>query len=230
MVPLGALACLLLTSCSTTAFQRLDTAVFYKRDIQIEVNGKKYEGVTVIPQAKSYKIKLESEGDMDMLLWRSCAREDSGSHKRPGNFLFPKPNIVEYQYDPLPGLEDQHTCPLRIDSYQVKNGQHSWAFLTFEHTQYQVKFTLDCNGRPIRYNGVGACQQKQGLLARVHFPLPTMIAPPSDGCPMPENLGNYTYKWEVGAGECLYHFKTNDGKLGKFITIGYSGVLVRGGV
>lgn len=184
-----------------------------------------------IPKADSYNIKLESAGNMDMVLWRSCAREDSGSQKKPGFFIFSGNNKTEYVYNPLPGLEDTGTCPLRIDVYEVEKGQHSWAFLEFEHPDYLLPFDLDCNGRKKTFSGVGTCQQKAGLLARVHFDEPIMFAPPEpDKCPTPKRIEKGVYKWEVGTGECLYHFKTSAGLLGKFISIGYQGVLIRGGV
>ena len=221
-----------LAACSTMQFQKLDQKVFYKRDLAIKVNGKKYDGVVVIPEAPKYEIELESPGNIDMILWKSCAREDSGSPKRPGFFIFKGEKTVKYTYEPLKGVEDTGTCPLRIDAYDAKNNQHAWAFLLFEHPdEFAVPFEFDCNGRRVPFSGVGACQHKAGLIARAQFFEAVMFATPKpEGCPMPKKVGQYLYKWEMGIKECLYHFKTKNGDYGKFTGIGYQGVLVRGGI
>jgi len=227
----GIAVAILASSCSTTQFQELDKRVFYKRDLTISVNGKSYEGVVTVPRETSYKIQIESEANVDMIIWRGCAREDSGTPKKPGLFNFLSQRKIYYTYTPQPGLEDLGTCPFRLEAYDSTKNQHGWAFLEFEHPNYKVKFELDCNGRRAAFDGVGTCQQKAGLLMRAHFGERIDFAKPMpEGCPMPRYDVEGLYEWEAGPGECIYHFQNEKYELGKFIVIGYQGILIRGGV
>lgn len=225
------LVALLLVGCASTEFQKLDEKLFYKRDIAVTINGHVYDGVVTVPRAPEYRMKIEAPGDMDMVLFKSCAREDSGTVAKPGFFKFSSKRVIEYTYRPLEGLEDAMTCPLVIEAYDAKNNQHSWAFIDFLHPNYQVPFALDCNGRRSEPNeGVGICQQKMGLIAMARFGEPIRFATPHGDCPTPKKVGDYTYRWEVGRGECLYNFDTKDGRVGKMTIIGYEGILLRNGV
>lgn len=223
---------LALAGCASTQFQKLERDVLYKKDLAITVNGQSYDGVVVIPEARIYEIEIESPSNIDMILWRSCAREDTGTPKKPSFFIFKGPKQVKYTYEPRQGLEDTGTCPLRVDAFEAKNNQHAWAFLIFERPrEFKVPFQFDCNGRAVDFKGVGACQHKAGLIARVQFQEPIMFATPKPNkCPMPKKVGQYLYKWEMGVGECLYTFRTANKKYGKFIAIGYQGILIRGGI
>lgn len=236
MMAAGVLFLSSLVACSTTQYQKLEKDTFYRRDLSITVNKKSFVGVVVIPKAESYAIDIKAVSDIDMALWRSCAREDSGNPEKPGWFIFKGSKDFNYQYTPNPGLEDTGTCPLRIDTFEKKNNQHAWAFLEFEHPDYVVSFEADCNGRRQTFNGVGACQHKAGLITRIHSDVELMFAP-ADPKSCPEvrrdatvKSGKYVYRWEMGVGECLYHFKDVRNRRGKHIGIGYQGVLVRGGV
>lgn len=222
----GGIACLLLATCSSTP-QILDPEIFYKRDIRIEVNEKEYEGVTTVPNAPDYKLKLKPRGDMDLIIIRTCAREDSAEEQSSGFFIF-KGDEFEYHYIPNPGLEDVGVCPLRVDVYDSGEGKHSWALLDFEHPDYEVPFEVDCNGRRRLFSGVGVCQARNGLIQRFHFKEPIRFATPlPSGCPMPEKKSNYVYDFKIALEECLYHFDTKGGRLGRLTTIGYEGILVR---
>ena len=230
---LASMAVVMLASCASTQFQKLEKDVFYKRDLGVRVNGQSFEGVVTIPEKGFYEIELEAPADIDMVLWRSCAREDTGSPKKPGLFKFLNSKTVEYFYTPNPGQENLDVCPLRIDAYDAKNNQHSWAFLSFERKEFKLEFELDCNARRSSYRGVGSCQHKTGLPMRAHFGEEVRFAPPKpDGCPMPEPVPNEfgVWTWPMATGECLYKAETRDGKKARFIGIGYEGVLIRGGV
>lgn len=227
---LAGVALLTLANCASTEFQKLERNVFYKRDLGLSINGNKYEGVVVLPEAKKYEIELDSPGNIDLIIWRSCAREHTGSPKKPGFFIFKGAKQVKYTYEPLAGVEDIGTCPLVIDAFDAKDNQHAWAFLMFEREEFKIPFELDCNGKREPFTGVGRCQNKAGLVTRAQFFEAIMFATPETGCAKPKKVGQYLYKWNMSKNECLYHFKTRSADYGKFITIGYEGVLVRGGV
>jgi hypothetical protein len=223
-----------LASCASTQFQQLEKDVFYKRDLGVRVNGVLYEGVVTIPESTTaYEMELVAPADIDMVLWRSCAREDSGSPNKPGLFKFLSSKEVKYTYTPNPGQENKDTCPLRIDAYDAKNNQHSWAFLSFERKEFKLEFELDCNARRQSFNGVGSCQHKSDLPMRAHFGEEVRFAPPKPaGCAVPKKVpGEFgVWTWPMTTGECVYKAENRDGEKARFIGIGYQGVLIRGGV
>lgn len=214
----------ILASCSTVT-QTMDPKLFYKRDVGIEINAKTYEGVVVVPRAPQYEMVLTPKGDIDLLLLRSCHREFSGEKLSPGWF---GKNKFKYVYQPTPGLEDVGTCPVRVDMYESKPGRNSWAFLDFEHPDYQLQAFLNCNANSMPVNGVAVCQAKYNTIQRIRFYEPVQFAPPKpDTCNMPHKAADGAYEWEVSLGECLYHVRNAQGVKARMTVIGYEGVLVR---
>lgn len=226
----GVFVAVTLAACSSV-HQKLDPKLFYKRDIKIEVNGRGYEGVVTIPKSREYRIKMSPKGEMDLVLIRSCAREDSAEKQggESGFFIWSSRKTFEYLYRPNRGLEDEGVCPLRVDVYESEKGRHSWALLDFEHPDYKLEFQTDCNGRREHHNGVAVCQARKGLIQRLHFPEPVRFsAPLPENCPKPKRKGIYFYEFPLELGECLYHFDTKSGKMGRLTTVGYEGILIRG--
>lgn len=212
-----------LVACSSVQ-QQLDPKVFYKRDIQIDINGSTFEGVTVVPYASKYDLVLTAKGDLDLILLRSCHREFTGEKLSSGWF---SKNKFKYTYVPVLGLEDDRVCPLRIDAYESAKGRHSWAFIDFTNPKYQLRYELSCNGSVGLAIGVGVCQAKKGTAQRVRFWEPVRFAAPKpDGCAVPVKNGDW-YEIDASLGECLYHFDSKDGKIGRLTQVGYEGVLVR---
>ncbi len=224
-IAVAAAGMLLLTSCASTN-QVLEQGVFYKRDVGIEVNGRTYEGVVVVPKASKYSLTMRPKGKLDLVLLRTCHREYTGEKLSPG-FLGMGGGAFRYEYVPDPGLEDVRVCPLRVEVYESEKGRHSWSLIDFEHPDYAIKYTLHCNGSVSSPNGVGVCQTKAGLLQRLAFEEPIRFAPPEPvGCALPMKK-NGAYEFAATLGECLYHFQTWDGRLGRLTVVGYEGVLVR---
>ena len=221
-------AILLMLTISCAEYQQLEVDMYYKRDIGIKVNGNSYEGVAVIPRADKYEITLEPKGDMDLILVRSCHREHS-FEKKSKKFLWIRigSNSFQYTYEPNP-KERERVCPLRIEVYEAVNGRHSWALLDFEHPDYQLKASIWCNGELKTFNGVSICQAKTGLIQSINFPEIIEFADPPKGCNLPRYIDD-TFEWEMSKGECLYHIRSESGKLHRMTTIGYEGVLVREG-
>ena len=215
---------LVLCSC-TSVPQKLEPGLFYKRDVGIEINGRAFEGVVVVPRAAQYDMVLAPRGNIDLLLLRSCHREYSGEKLSPGWF---GKNKFRYTYVPVTGLEDRGACPVRVDMYESTPGRHSWAFLDFEHPDYELAATLTCNGTVTRVNGVGVCQAKEHTIQRIRFEEPVQFAPPMpEGCAMPKKAEDGAYEWEASLGECLYHVRNHTSALARLTVIGYEGVLVR---
>ena len=218
------LALFVLSGCAGT-YPTLDKNVFYKRDIVVGVNGRDFEGVVTVPYAKSYQFTVQPRGEIDLMLLKSCHRTFSVEKVSSGWFGNRK---FLYNYTPVSGIEDQRVCPIRIDSYESgKEGRHSWGVIDFENPSYTVQASLDCDGVSRQVNGVGICQAKKDTVQRITFKEPVRWAPPlPETCnkPIQKGLG---YELLMPLGECIYHFDTKDGRLGRLITVGFEGVLVR---
>jgi hypothetical protein len=220
------LAALILSSCSSVQMT-LEPGMFYKRDIGIEVNGQSYEGVTVIPYAKTYNITLVPKGELNLMLIRSCHREYSVEKETSGWFNFGKKPKFVYSYTPVPGIEDTRTCQLRIDAYESGKSRHSWAFLDFTSPEYKLQASLTCNGTIVNMNGVGTCQAKEQTVQRIRFNEEVRFAPPKpSNCNQPKVVDG-AYEIESTVGECLYQFQNRENELGRLTIVGYQGVLVR---
>jgi hypothetical protein len=222
------LAAQFIVGCAAT-YQQLEPGRLYKRDAKIEISGKAYEGVVVVPRQSQYEFLVTPKGGIDLLILRTCHREYVAEKVDPG-FMGIGGGQFKYSYKPVIGLEDTRVCPLRVDFFESsKEGRHSWAFVDFEHPEYTVNGRLTCNGAITPFHGVAACQNKVGLIQRLDFLEPVQFAPPKpDSCNMPRKV-NSSYELEVSLGECLYHFRTRDNRIGRFTMIGYEGILVREG-
>lgn len=219
----------LLAGCSG-AVQKLDPSIFYKRDIRVEVNGKAYEGVVTVPRSSSYNVTLKPQGNLDMVLVKSCHREDTAQKSTSGGFFnFKSKTEFSYAYEPRPGLENgELACPLTVDVYEVAKGRHSWAFIDFEHPSYSLPFQVDCNGHTSQATGVFVCQAKKGLVQRVSSPVALSWYPAEPAaCAKPMRVSNYQYEIALSGDICVYMFDAKDGRRGRLTTIGYSGVLLR---
>ncbi len=220
------LSILLITGCSSVQ-QTLETDVFYRRDIGVEVNGQYFEGVTVVPYAKSYLINLIPPGKITLMLIRTCHREFSPKLSEKGWGLFKnKKQSYAYEYVPVQGIEDVRVCPLRVEVYESDKGRHSWAMIEMENPAYSLRFTVDCNGETHHANGVAACQAKEKSIQRLRFSEPVRFAPATPGCSEPVYRGG-AYEIQATAGECSYVFDTQDKKVGRLTLVGWQGVLVR---
>jgi hypothetical protein len=218
--------CLLLSACST--YQTLTPGIYYKRDIEVTINSKVYEGVVVVPHAAQYEFKFSPKGDMDMIIIRSCQRTYA-AEKQSGGFLgIGKRKEFTYIYSPQFPIESDRVCPLRADAYESgSEARHSWSFVDFESPNWQIKYRLKCSDKVIDVNGVGVCQEMIDTTQRVEFGEPVRFAPSSPGCSNPVSKGSMAYEFKLSEGECLYVFDTQDGRLGRLTMIGYKGVLLR---
>ena len=66
---------LFLVSCSINQVPEVN--LFYKKELQMIVNGISYSGVAVVPRVKSYDIHLISPDNLDYLTYETCHRHVS---------------------------------------------------------------------------------------------------------------------------------------------------------
>lgn len=219
---------LFLAGCGGMPNQKLNPELFYKRDINLEINGRTYEGVSVVPYASSYQIDIEPRGaDIDMLLITSCHREYSAEKTASGWFIFRKRNRFRYTYNPVPEIENDGDCTLRINTFEKDEGRHAWALIAFEHPKYRLRGSLYCNGVREDASGVSVCQSKKGLTQRVDFGESVEFAKVSAGCAVPRRTSIGNYEFDIASGECIYTVRNVRDERHRLIMIGYEGILIR---
>lgn len=205
-------------SCNTTVDQKLDPTVFYRRDMWMTVNGKPWDGVAVVPLAPKYDFKVKTVGRNDLFTITTCHREERLRNQR---------DEVEFTYVPNVGVEDKPSCAMRLGGFEKDRGRHSWAFVEFEHADYKVEGTMQCNGQTIGVRGKGVCQSFAGLVQRVKFKYPVKISP-SLGCPMPTPKDELNFDFEIVKGECVYEFwEPSFSRRFLLTTLGYEQILIR---
>ena len=225
---LGAVVVAVLVSACSSVPQKLDPKLFYRKDLPFCVAGVQcHEGVAVLPRMSSYEIEIAPKGDanIDLLLVTSCHREESFEKTSSGWFIFAKKNKFKYFYTPVPGIEDDGLCSLRVNTYEKALGRHSWSVIRFEHPKYRLPAQLTCNGSVSQVGGVSICQSKAGLVERIKFSEPVMVVGDAE-CPPMKRVGD-SYEFESKIGECGYTFRTSDGRIHDMLSVGYEGVLVR---
>ena len=204
-----------LTGFGAAPRQQLDPNKIYRREIQLEVNGLKGEGVLVALKSSKYVIKGKSKNDFDLLTISTCHR-DFKAEKLGNEF--------EYEYEPVSGLEDMGGCPLRISGFDAK-GAHSWGLVDFEDDLAKAQATLKCNGVIREAHGVSVCQSREGLIQEIKFMISMRISP-DQTCPMPLASDEKTFQFPIAPKECVYAFMSLDGQIHRLTTIGYQGILL----
>ena len=246
---------LVVVGCSGVP-QRLDPEKFYKRDLPYCIdNVGCYEGVSVIPELPEYKIIIEPKGgaNIDLLLATSCHREESFEKTDSGWWIFKDKKKFTYYYQPVPGIEDDGDCELFLNTFEKDKGRHAWAILRREHSKWQLRGQVGCNGKTIQYGGKSVCQSKVGLKQRIDFGrTPIQFAPPlsvqmdengmltvdnsrpPDHCPWPTrvedkdgNLISGLYEIRLASGMCSYVCRNQDDERHSLLTVGYEGILIR---
>jgi len=217
----------LTAGCSSTPLQILDPDTFYKRTVPITVNGKVYDGITVIPKSPRYDITLHPKGDINLLTIRNCHRDYGAKKDAPGWKLFGKDDqSFSYVYKPIKDFEDLRTCPLRIEVLS-HDGQHSWAFIDFENPIYKLHGVMACNSKVVQVYGVGACQARKSTVQLIKFEESVIFAPAKpDKCEDAKWVVDH-YEITVVPGECSYMAKSEEGeKYIRFTMIGHHGILL----
>lgn len=214
-----------MTGCALVN-QKLNPDIFYQRDIQLEINGEKFEGTAVPKRADKYEIKIKAKGKIDMLTVTSCHREDKFEEPSAGWFSSGKQFV--YNYKPIPGLEDGRGCLLDIGAYEKIKGRHAWATIQFQTASEKLPAEILCDGSSIKSSGVSICQAKAGLLQKIVFPRRVKVSPDSKECDVMKTTDELTYTYEMPLGECNYYFVSKDSQIHGHTTLGYQSILIRG--
>lgn len=231
------LTAFLLSGCSTEFLSRpkLDPKINYQRDIVFHVSflsGGKWSpeylinGMGVMPEADSYKIKVLPPGKADMITITSCHREEKMANpEKDGMFK----GTYSFQIDLVQGLESKRTCPIDIGVYEKEAGRHGFATMAISTEREKLPALTKCNGRVKQYSGVSVCQAKAGLLQRYEFKVPVDIAT-IPGCEIRPSPDGLNWEFVMPQGSCTIYFieKKNPDNIHQANLFGYEIIPIRG--
>lgn len=219
----------LLACVTTRQLYTPDGNAVYMHRLSIDVNGKSFKGVGVVPLASEYKIEVDPPGKIDRIVWRTCSREDvidEPSTGWSGKFKF--------KISPTPGLEDVNSCALEIVVLEQKKRRNAFGLIEFQDRRPQISLPakLSCNGVQTLEQGVAVCQSSAGLYQQIEFDVPVVQAGAEHNCDVVRPLrGNERiYRFPMAQGACTYYFVAkqkheNGERLAlRLSTIGYTDV------
>ena len=206
--------------------QGITDGVFYKRDMDLKVSGRRAEGVLVLPKATSYDFEIRAKGRLDLFTFATCHREET--RERAGERgLFGDRRRVRLKYAPVDLESGPISCPVQIGGFEKKKGRHSWGFVDFEHESMKLPATIFCNGRTLKATGVSACESRQGLIQVIQFQ--TEVFWPERGCPRFETEDNKRLRFTMPQGQTTCRFKERSelGREFRITLMGYQKILIR---
>lgn len=224
------LTCLLFLAGCTSVSQKLDPRLFYKRDMKIEVNGFKGEGVLVVRSANNYDFAVDARGRLDLFTFTTCHREETKEKAGEGG-LFGNKHKRTWNFVPVNGMEAGGiSCPVQLGGYEKVKGRHSWALVDFEHPDLTLPAKIKCNGSVYNSKGVSICQSKTGLIQEISFTTDVLTTKQKhENCPPLESKDMKVFRYEIPKGQCVYRFLTKGGDAAwhRHTTIGYEKILIR---
>jgi len=220
------------SGCNTQSNPNISNEIFYKRDMILEVNGMKGEGVLVVPHASSNAFYVTARGDLDLFTFTTCHREetteDAGNINERVGWVFKrtitKKREIKFNYIPSP-IEAEGGCPVLLGGYEELKGRHSWGMVDFETPDATLPAVLACNGQVIKANGVSICQARVGLIQTITFATEVKVSP-APGCELGKIAGA-KFEFETPRGQCVFAFISPDARIHRLTTLGYEQVLIR---
>lgn len=225
------------TSDSLTKTTGVDNGPVYKMDMIIQINGKTFEGMGVVPLAPYYDIAIDAKGTLNLLTVTNCHRDIAKENAFEKGFFKDK-SKARMKIQLFDEEESDIACPMNIAGFEVKGGRHSWGFIDFQNPKMKLQATTKCNGVKSEVTGVAVCQGSEGTLQFITFPNKVLVAGP-ERCPewVPnlkqneklEDWNGLSYKIEIGKDFCSYRFKEQDesGEEFRITTRGYSVTPIR---
>lgn len=188
---------LIASSCSSVQ-TKIELSKKYKMDISIRNKEFYGDGVLVLPRKPLYSIIFESEGKLDLFIFRTCSREIAIEDARRG--LDRKEVLINYSPNEI---EARGACPVDIGAYDEK-GRHAWGLIDFEDPETTLPASLVCGKSTSDFNGVSICQERAGLIQKIKFPVDVVVSP-DQGCEIGNKSGK-EFEFPINLGLCVYAF------------------------
>jgi len=185
----------------------------YRKEVEMVVDNVRAKGVFVAPKRALYKLKFELPDKPNIVKLTTCHREET--FKDVGKKL-------EYDYRPVPGLEDTGSCLLEMGAFDDE-GAHLWGLIDFEDIE-TLPAVVGCNGLTMDARGASICQSKAGLIQQISFKR-TVRALTTQECPKPDTKDDLVFTYIIAQDKCLYLFSDGTSEH-RHTSFGYNEVLL----
>lgn len=202
----------------------------FKYDLTGDINGTPFDGVGVIPLAKSYVLHVKSDVDVDLMKITTCHRDwDDQDHPIQDDWFKPKRQFT-FEFTQADGIENLGTCLLRIGAYNKSGNPQAWATLDFQTPESTLPAFQKCNGAQGNTGGVSVCQSLVGLDEEIDFDMPvevsSMIMPQCKPHP-PKDQKHWLYT--LAQGECVVYYQeiAPPHRLHRHTSVGYKQIQLK---
>lgn len=226
-VLLAVLVILFLLQCSCTSLNPKpaefpkNPATFYKRDLEVVVDGLKYIGVGTLPLKNSYLFEVRTKHDMDRFSFTNCHRQVV-EEKVDGVSMFSKTAKYKFRFERKTLIEKTDPCVLEMVA-SADGNEHSWAFFDFQDASFLLPAHIQCDGHEFDSHGVSVCQSKEGLVQAISFDSEVESAGDFD----PPTHNNKTFIFEAPKGRNVVVFCNDERKCHRLTVLGYEQTWLR---
>lgn len=167
-----------------------------------------FTGIGVGSSAAHHDITISSAVPVNYFTMQSCHRSIQFSDVIPAKPWYDwskDSKSFSFAYDLAPTIEDTGDCILRFCAYSKTVGAPpvACAIVDFKAPKYQLPAENICNGADGKFSGTALCHTQFGLIERVRFPGPVVIAPQ-----VTDPTGNTAPYWI--SGQCVGRFLDAD--------------------
>lgn len=173
---------LFLFGCATTTTQAPTTQPKYQLTLTGTIDGYKFDGIGIGSPAAHHDMTIKSDIAVNYFTMQSCHRSIQFTDIIPEDpwYVWSKDSkSFSWTYDEAPTIEDSGDCLLRFCAYSktVGSAPVACAIVDFKNVKYSLPFENICNGADGMASGSALCHTQIGLIERVKFKSPVVIAP-----------------------------------------------------
>lgn len=177
----GVVPLLFLISCATTAPTPSVAPPKYQLLLSGSVDSVPYQGIGVGSSAATHQITIQSAIAVDYFTVQSCHRsvQFNGVIQVPWYDWSNDNKSFTWEYDEAPTIEDTGDCLLRFCAFSktVGSAPVACSIVDFKSQKYLLPAENICNGSDGQASGTSLCSTQVGLLERLRFPGPVIVAP-----------------------------------------------------
>jgi hypothetical protein len=174
----------LLCSCATGVLPTTAPTKTYELMLSGTIDGAAFQGIGVGSNTTSHQMTISSSIAVNYFTMESCHRSTQAGNVIPANPWYDwstDSKSFSFAYNQAPTIEDSGECILRFCAYSNTVGSPpvACAVVDFKNAYYALDYENICNGADGNTTGGGTalCHSQVGLIERVRFPVPVMVAP-----------------------------------------------------
>lgn len=177
------IALALLAACSSApTVIKSERDVNYQLLLSGQIDGRDFQGIGVGSVAPNHTITIQSAVPVPYFTVQSCHRSIQFN-----DVIQPKPwyqwqkdnKGFTWNYDQAPTIEDNGNCILRFCAFSKTPGAApvACAIVDFKNERFTLPSENICNGSSGSATGTSICHTQVGLIQRMRFPVPVVVAP-----------------------------------------------------